>query len=131
MRQATMRTFPLVLSGLIAGAAPLSALAAPSPKMMVAGPGRPGRLADALLALAAQADVNIAFDAALVGDRRTRGFMGPHHPARRARPAAGRLGSDLHPVADRRGHGAGHAAAQVRTGDASRPHLRHPPRRRR
>jgi len=81
MRQA-MWIFPLVLSGLIADGAPLSALAAPPPpslsrKAVVAGPGRPGRLADALLALAAQADVNIAFDAVLVGDRRTRGFTGP------------------------------------------------------
>ncbi len=76
MRQA-MRIFPLVLSGLIAGGAPLAAQAAPSHVAIVAGPGRPGRLADALLALAAQANVNIAFDAALVGDRRTRGFTGP------------------------------------------------------
>ncbi|MBO9545444.1 TonB-dependent receptor [Caulobacter sp.] len=73
-----MRIFPLVLSGLIVAGAPLPALAAQAPRLdTVAGPGRPGRLADALLALAAQADVNIAFDATLVGDRRTRGFAGP------------------------------------------------------
>ena len=73
-----MRIFPLVLSGLIAGGAPLSASAAQPPRTdVVAGPVRPGRLADALLALAAEANVNIAFDAVLVGDRRTRGFTGP------------------------------------------------------
>lgn len=73
-----MRIFPLVLSGLIAGGAPFSVSAAQLPRAdVVAGPGRPGRLADALLALAAEADVNIAFDAVLVGDRRTRGFSGP------------------------------------------------------
>jgi TonB-dependent receptor len=78
MRQAAMRIFPLVLSGLIAGGAPLSAAAAQASRVeVVAGPGRPGRLADALLALAAQADVNIAFDAVLIGDRRTGGFTGP------------------------------------------------------
>lgn len=73
-----MRIFPFLLSGLIAVGAPFSVSAAqPSRMDAVAGPGRPGRLADALLTLAAQADVNIAFDAALVGDRRTRGFAGP------------------------------------------------------
>lgn len=73
-----MRIFPLVLLGLIAAGVPPSAsAAAPSRADLVAGPGRPGRLADALLALAAEANVDIAFDATLVGDRRTRGFAGP------------------------------------------------------
>jgi TonB-dependent receptor len=78
MRRMGMRVFPLALAGLIAvSATPMEAAAQVSSADVIVAPMPAGRLADALLALAAEADINIAFDAALIGDRRTRGLVAP------------------------------------------------------
>src|SRR5262245_40724481 len=78
MRRSGMRIFPLALAGLIAVSASVADSAAQASNVeTVIAPIRAGRLADALLALAAEADINIAFDAALVGERRTRGVGKP------------------------------------------------------
>jgi TonB-dependent receptor len=78
MRRMGVRVFPLALAGLVAvSAAPMDAIAQASDADVIVDPMPAGRLADALLTLGAEADINIAFDAALIGDRRTRGFGKP------------------------------------------------------
>lgn len=70
-----MRIFPLAIAGLVAASVTLAdACARNRDGEAQVAPMPPGRLADALLALAADADVNIAFDAALIGDRHTQGL---------------------------------------------------------
>jgi TonB-dependent receptor len=71
-----MRVFPLALAGLVAVTAAPAVAQVRSPDVIVS-PVPAGRLADALLTLAAEADINIAFDAALVGNRRTQGLGMP------------------------------------------------------
>lgn len=78
MRRAGMRIFPLALAGLIAASAALAQAAAQTSGVnVVISPIPPGRLDEALLTLAAKADVSIAFDAELIGERRTRGVVSP------------------------------------------------------
>ncbi|HEV7690143.1 MAG TPA: TonB-dependent receptor [Hyphomonadaceae bacterium] len=73
-----MRTFPLALAGLIAvAAAPTDATAQALRADAIVDPIPAGRLADVLLRLAVEANINIAFDATLIGERRTRGFEAP------------------------------------------------------
>lgn len=69
----SMRIFPLALAGLLAMAAHAPA-AAQAPGSVVVDPIPAGRLDDALLTLASEAGISIAFDSALIGDRRTRGI---------------------------------------------------------
>lgn len=67
-----MRIVPLALAGLMAVATHAGAIAQ-SNRSVIVEPIPAGRLDDALLALAAETGISIAFDAAVIGDRRTRG----------------------------------------------------------
>jgi len=78
MRRAGMRIFPFAFAGLIAASAALADATAQTSRANVVVTSIPaGRLDDALLMLAAEADVSIAFDATLIGERRTRGVATP------------------------------------------------------
>lgn len=76
MRRMGMRIFPLALASLIAvSATHVSATAQTIATPVTVDPIPAGRLDEALLTLAADADISIAFDATVISDRRTQGVL--------------------------------------------------------